>query len=171
MDNSLIAGDGAKIMVPACLKAISYKVIDLFGDMYVFLETNCGSTLVFKVIQYFKPTEDVKELIKGIISSYGAWLDFGGVLFPSPYRIGLVWLATFWKCVGCSIKKQCAACILAAINTIAACFPNILSAKIVWLSANIWVRFAFEESKGVKLIQREEILRRILLEGGIHDQF
>lgn len=72
MDNSLIAGDGAKIMVPACLKAISYKVIDLFEDMYVFLETNCGSTLIFKVIQYFKPTEDVKELIKGIISSYGA---------------------------------------------------------------------------------------------------
>jgi len=49
MDESLIVSDEAKTLVPACLKAVSYKVIELFGDMYVFLETNCGSTLLFKV--------------------------------------------------------------------------------------------------------------------------
>jgi hypothetical protein len=143
-------------MVPACLKAISYKVIDLFGDLYVFLETNCGYTLLFKVIQYFKPLEDAKEMIKGIVSSYSAWFDFGGVLFPSPYKIGLIWVATFRKCVGCSTNEQCAACIWAALNTIAASFPSLFPAKVVWFSANFWVRFAFEKSKRVELIQREE---------------
>ena len=110
-------------------------------------------------------------MIKGIIGSYFAWFDFGGVLFPSPYKIGLIWVTTFRKCVGCSTKEQCAACIWAAINTIAACFPNILPAKLVWGSANVWVRFAFEKSKGVKLIQREEELPKILLYGGIYGQF
>ena len=62
MDKGLIVNDGVKTLVPAGLKAISYKVIDLFGDMYVFLETNCGSTLLFKGIQCFKPSENVKEM-------------------------------------------------------------------------------------------------------------
>ena len=147
MDKSLIVSDGVKTVIPACLKAISYKVIDIFGDIYVFLETNCGSTLLFKVIQYFKPSEDVKDMIRGIICSYGAWFDFGGVLFPSPYKIGLIWVTTIKRCIGCSTKEQCAACIWAAINTVVAFFPNLLPAKIVWTSANIWVRFDFEKSK------------------------
>ena len=156
-------------MVPACLKAISYKVIELFGDMYVFLETNCGSTLLFKVIQYFKPPENVKEMIQGIIASYGVWFDFEGVLFPSPYKIGLIWVATFRKCIGCSTREQCAACIWAGINTIVTCFPTLLPPKIVWGLTNVWVRIAFEKSKGLELIHREEKLRKILL--GVYGQF
>lgn len=169
MDKGVIVNDGVKTLVPAGLKAISYKVIDLFGDMYVFLETNCGSTLLFKGIQCFKPSENVKEMILGIVGSYGAWFDFGGVLFPSPYKIGLIWVTTFQRCFGCSTRQQCVLCFWVALNTIAVCFPNILPAKIVWSSANIWVRVAFEKSNGIKLIEREEELRKIL--GGIYGQF
>ena len=35
----------------------------------------------------------------------------------------------------------------------------------------VLIRFAFEKSKGVKLIQREEELPKILLYGGIYGQF
>lgn len=171
MDKSLIVSDEVRTLVPACLKAISSKVIDLFGDMYVFLKTNCGSTLLFKVIQYFKPSEDAKDIILGIVGSYGAWFDFGGVFFPSSYKIGAIWLTTFRRCVGCSTREQCTACIWAAMNSIAACFPNLFPAKVVWSSANYWVRLAFKKSKVVKLIQRKEELRKILSHGGIYIQF
>lgn len=60
MDKSLIVSDEARTLVPACFKVVAYKVIDLFGNMYVFLETNCGDTFLFKVIQYFKPLEETK---------------------------------------------------------------------------------------------------------------
>ena len=169
MDKSLIVGDEARTLIPACFKVIGYKVIDLFGDMYVFLETNCGTTLLFKVIQYFKPSKGAKDIILSIVSSYAAWFDFGGVLFPSPYKIGSIWLTTFKRCVGCSTKQQCTACIMAAIHTIASCFPSLLPVKLVWTSANVWVRFAFEKSKAVELIEREEQLRKILL--GVYGQF
>ena len=81
MENALVASDGAKTLVPACLKVASYKVIELFEGMYLFLETNCGNTYLFKVIHYFKPSENTKEMILGIIGSYGAWFDFeGGII-------------------------------------------------------------------------------------------
>lgn len=64
-------------------------------------------------------------MVIGIVTSYAAWFDFGGVLFQSPYRIGLVWLTTFRRCIGCSTKEQCAACIMAAMNTIASFFPHL----------------------------------------------
>ena len=92
MDQSRLVGDAAKMIFPAGLKVISYKVVDLFGDLYVFLETNCGETLLFKVVQYFTPLS--KEIVKDILTSYGAWFDFEGLLFPSPYRIGLIWMTT-----------------------------------------------------------------------------
>lgn len=136
--------------------------------MYVFLETNYGNTLIFKVVHYLKPSEEMKDKILGIIGSYGAWTDLEGTLFPYPYKIGMIWVATFRKCVGCSTKEQCAVCIWAAINTIAACFANFLPAKIMWGVTNVWVRLAFDKSKGVKLIDREVHLQKILMEGGVY---
>lgn len=111
MENSFALSDSCKILIPAGIKAVAYKIVDLCGGWYVFLETNCKSTDVFKVVQYFGPFEETMEVIKDIISGYSAWFNFGGTLFSSPYKIGLIWIATFRSCIRCSTKDQCFACL------------------------------------------------------------
>ena len=171
MENSLALSESCKALIPAGLKAIAYKVVDIGGEFYVFLETNCKNTFVFKVVQYFGPFDETKELIKDIISGYSAWFDFRGTLFPSPYRIGLIWLGTFRSCVGCSTKEQCLVCLWAALNTILAFLPGTFPPRIMYYLANFWVGHAYEKLNPVYIFQREEALQKLLLNQRVYGQF
>lgn len=140
MDESLVVSDEVQTLFPACMKIVSARVIKLYEEFYLFLNDNCGDTYIFKIIQCIKPSEEIKDIIQGLVNSYAAWFNFEGRLFITPNRIVIIWLSTFRKCVGCSTKEQCAACLWAAMCTLASCFPQLFPARILWAFTNIWVR-------------------------------
>ena len=60
---------------------------------------------------------------------------------------------------------MCAACIIAAINTIASCFPNLLPAKIMWYFSGMLIRHAHGRILEAEVLNRQEVLENLLLRG------
>ena len=170
MNNALATSETVNTIAPAGLKAIGYKVVDICGELYVLFESKYQGTLIFKIIHYLEPTEDIKNVIKDIISGYSAWYRFEGTFFPSPFRVGMIWLGTIKKCIGCSTVEQCFLCVWAAINTVASCFPY-LPPRTMYLLTNFFIGLAYKQFEVVDMCPREEFFINVLSEGGVYGQF
>ena len=155
--------------VPVCVKVAAHKIIEVCGQFYFYVENVYGDTYLFKIILYVKPSQTTKEMIESILGGYMAWFKFEGNAFPSPFRIGIIWITTFKKCIGCSTKEMCADCILAAINTFASCFPGLLPPKVMWYFSGILSRLAYDRSLEAELLKKQERLVKLLL-GGTYGQ-
>ena len=149
--------------VPVCVRVAAHKIIEVCGQFYFYVENAYGESYLFKIISYVKPSEATKEMMESILGGYLAWFKFEGNLFPSPLRIGIIWITTFKKCRSCSTKEMCAACILAGINSVASFFPALFPPKVMWYFSGILSRLAYDRSLEAELLKKEERLIKLLL--------
>ena len=165
MENAVSLKKDTDTLLPACIKIATRRIIKLCDEFYLFVENEYGDIYIFKILSYVSPSDETKDMIESIFSGYSAWLNFEGALFPSPIKVGIVWIATLRKCMGCTTKEICVTCIIAAVNTIASCFPNLIPAKIMLYFSGLLIRHIHRKMFDAEILRREKILEDFLLAG------
>ena len=59
-------------LLPACIKIVTHRIIEVCDQFYLFIENVYGDTYLFKIVSYVKPSEQTKETIENILGGYAA---------------------------------------------------------------------------------------------------